>query len=56
MAPRLAWFVPYRHVSTPADAQEAAKRTLLGQIDKYTSMSDDGNRRRWMGLGELPAA
>lgn len=39
---------------TPADAQEAAKRIPLGQIDKYISMGDDVAPAA-PGLGEPPA-
>lgn len=43
---------------TPADAQEAAKRIPLGDIDKYISMRDDSPAPVEPGLGEpsAPAA
>ena len=40
---------------TPADAQEAAKRIPLGQIDKYISMSDETPTPAAPGLNEPPA-
>ena len=40
---------------TPADAQEAAKRIPLGQIDKYISMGDDVAAPAAPGLNEPPA-